>query len=216
MQISFGGNVKIIYRNVGSFANAWGFGIDGGLMIKTPTWRVGVSARDLTTTYNAWSFHFDSAARQILYLTNNNIPVKSTELTQPSLVLSGGYNFKFGEKFSLLAQTDMQVTFDGKRNTLISSSPISIDPHIGLEGNINNTVFIRAGAWNFQRGLADGDTLNQKKVWIFQPSLGAGFRIGNVVIDYAFTDLANQSSALYTHVFSLRIDLNKIRGRREY
>jgi hypothetical protein len=28
-----------------------------------------------------------------------------------------------------------------------------------------------------------------------------------VVIDYAFTNLANQSNPLYTHVFSLRVDL---------
>jgi hypothetical protein len=49
--------------------------------------------------------------------------------------------------------------------------------------------------------------LNQKKVWIYQPSIGAGFKIGNVAIDYAFTNLANQSNPLYTHVFSLRLDL---------
>ena len=70
-----------------------------------------------------------------------------------------------------------------------------------------NTVFVRAGVSNFQRALADGDTLNQKKVWIFQPSLGAGFKVGNVAIDYAFTNLANQSNPLYTNVFSLYIDL---------
>ena len=62
---------------------------------------------------------------------------------------------------------------------------------------------------NFQKALADGDTLNQKKVWIFQPSIGAGFRVGNVAIDYAFTNLANQSNPLYTNVFSLTIDLGK-------
>ncbi|MEP6512900.1 MAG: hypothetical protein ABJA79_03470, partial [Parafilimonas sp.] len=73
--------------------------------------------------------------------------------------------------------------------------------------NIHNVVFIRAGASNFQRALADGDTLNQKKVWIFQPAVGAGFKVGNVGIDYAFTNLANQSNPLYTHIFSLTVDL---------
>jgi hypothetical protein len=62
---------------------------------------------------------------------------------------------------------------------------------------------------NFQQALADGDTTNQKKVWIFQPSLGAGFKINNISIDYAFTNLANQSNPLYTHIFSLKIDLDK-------
>ena len=99
------------------------------------------------------------------------------------------------------------MTFDGKRNTVLSSDPISIDPKFGLEANINNIVFLRAGISNFQKALADGDTLNQKKVWIYQPSIGAGFKIGNVAIDYAFTNLANQSNPLYTHVFSLRLNL---------
>jgi len=206
-QFSWGGNAKIIYRKVGSFANAWGFGIDLGLMYKTGNWRLGLAAKDVTTTFNEWSFNFTDPEKQVLYLTKNDIPVKSNELTAPRLVLGGGYNFAFGDNFHLLAQSDVDITFDGKRNTIINTDVISIDPKIGLEANINNNVFIRAGASNFQKALADGDTLNQKKVWIFQPSIGAGFRLGNVVIDYAFTNLANQSNPLYTHVFSLHIDL---------
>jgi hypothetical protein len=63
--------------------------------------------------------------------------------------------------------------------------------------------------------LEDGDTTNQKRVWIFQPSIGAGvilkelgpFR--NVGLDYALTNLANQNNPLYTHVFSVKVDLIK-------
>lgn len=207
MQISVGGNVKVLYRHVGSFANAIGFGVDAGLMIRTPTWRLGIVARDLTTTYNAWSFSFTDQEKEVLYLTNNDIPVKSTELTQPRLILGGGYNFVFSSKFSLLAETNLDITFDGKRNTLISGNTVSIDPHLGVEANILDKVFVRGGISNFQRGLADSDTTNQKRVWIFQPSLGAGFKLGNVMIDYAFTNLANQSNPLYTHIFTLRVDL---------
>ena len=207
LQISFGGNAKIIYRKVGSFANAWGFGFDGGLMIKSPTWRLGLVARDVTTTFNAWSFNFTDREKQALYLTNNDIPVKSTELTSPRLILGGAYNVEFGDNFSLLAEASLDMTFDGKRNTIVSSSPISIDPKIGVEANIDDLVYVRAGISNFQKALADGDTLNQKKVWIYQPSIGAGFKLGNVGIDYAFTNLANQHNPLYTHVFSLRVDL---------
>jgi len=39
--------------------------------------------------------------------------------------------------------------------------------------------------------------------------VGAGFKIKNVILDYAFTNLANQSNPLYTHIFSLRINLVK-------
>jgi hypothetical protein len=206
-QFSWGANTKIIYRNVGSFAKAWGFGFDAGLLYRTATWRFGIAARDVTTTFNAWSFSFTDAEKEVLYLTNNDIPVKSTELTSPRLVPAIGYNFRLANKLHLLMETDLDVTFDGKRNTLISSSPVSIDPKFGMEANISDVVFIRAGVSNFQRALADGDTLNQKRVWIFQPSLGAGFKVGNVAIDYAFTNLANQNNPLYTNVFSLRVDL---------
>ena len=70
-------------------------------------------------------------------------------------------------------------------------------------------LFVRAGITNFQKALADGDTLNQKRVWIYQPSLGAGFKIKNVSIDYAFSNLANQTTPLYSHIFSLKFDLSK-------
>jgi len=208
-QISWGANTKIIYRNVGHFAQAWGFGFDAGFLYRTSTLRFGVAVRDVTTTFNAWSFSFTDEEKQVLYLTGNDIPVKSTELTSPRLVPAIGYNFRLAEKLHLLAEADFDITFDGRRNTLISSDPVSIDPKFGVEANIANVVYVRAGVQNFQKALADGDTLNQKRVWIFQPSLGAGFKVGNVAIDYAFTNLANQSNPLYTNVFSVTIDLTK-------
>ncbi|MEO8404893.1 MAG: PorV/PorQ family protein [Chitinophagaceae bacterium] len=206
--VQFGINAKIIHRNVGKFAKAWGFGFDAGVQISKDKWRFGITARDMTTTFNAWSFTFTEREKEALYLTNNEIPVKSTELTSPRLVLGIGREFSLGGKTTLLAEADVDLTFDGKRNTIFSSDPISADPKFGLECNFHNVFFLRAGINNFQRALADGDTLNQKKVWIYQPSAGAGFKIQSVTIDYAFTNLANQSNPLFTHVFSLRLDMN--------
>src|SRR5690606_26950440 len=144
---------------------------------------------------------------EALYLTNNEIPVNSTEMTAPRLILCIAREFSLSKKTSLLAETNYDFTFDGKRNTVIRADPESDDPKLGLELNVNNVFFLRTGINNFQRALADGDTLNQKKVWIYQPSAGAGFKIQNVPIDYAFTNLANQSNPLFTHVFSLRLDM---------
>ncbi len=207
--IHFGLNAKVIHRSVGKFARAWGFGLDAGLQMFSNRWRFGVTARDITSTFNAWSFSFTEKEKQVLYLTNNEIPVKSTELTAPRLVLGIARDFKLGKKLSLLAEANVDVTFDGQRNTLISADPVSADPKIGLELNVNNVFFLRGGINNFQRALSDGDTLNLKKVWIFQPGAGAGFRISSVTIDYAFTNLANQSNPLFTHVFSLKLNLGK-------
>ncbi|MET0465190.1 MAG: PorV/PorQ family protein [Chitinophagaceae bacterium] len=206
-KVQFGINAKVIHRNVGKFAKAWGFGIDAGLQIHQGKWRFGITGRDITTTFNAWSFNFTEREKEALYLTNNEIPVKSTEMTAPRLVLGIGREFKVGRKSSILAETNIDLTFDGRRNTLVSADPVSADPKLGLEYNMNNVFFLRAGINNFQRALADEDTLNQKKVWIYQPSAGAGFKIQSVTIDYAFTNLANQSNPLFTHVFSLRLDL---------
>ena len=208
-KLSFGGNVKIIHRKVGSFASAWGFGLDAGVQYTNKRLKLGLSARDITTTFNAWSFTFDDREKEVLYLTNNAIPIKSTELTAPRLILGGAYSFPINDNFTLAAEANLDLTFDGRRNTVVSSKAINIDPRLGLEANYQDNIFFRAGISNFQKALSDGDTLNQKKVWIYQPSIGVGFRIKNVVIDYAFTNLANQSNPLYTHIFSLRVDLRK-------
>jgi hypothetical protein len=206
--ISVGFNAKVIRRVVGSFANAWGFGLDAGIQMKGKNWALGASARDITTTFNSWSFSFSEREKEVLFLTNNDIPVKSTELTAPRLILGGSYDFRLGKGIKLKAEANLDLTFDGRRNTLLSSDIVNGDPRIGAELNIKEVFFVRGGIYNFQKTFADGDTLNQKKVWIYQPAAGAGFKLGNsFFVDYAFTNLANQSNPLYTHIISLRLDL---------
>lgn len=211
--LSFGVNAKIIHRNVGTFASAWGFGLDAGVQYQTGRWKLGLAARDLTTTFNAWTFNFTEQEKEILYLTNNDIPVKSTELTAPRLVAGAAYDFKLSKDINLLTEVNLDLTFDGKRNVLVSADPVSVDPRIGLELGYKQLIFLRTGIYNFQQALADGDTLNQKKVWIYQPSIGVGFKLKHIGIDYAFTNLANQSNPLYTHIFSLRLNLVKTKKK---
>jgi hypothetical protein len=213
--LNFGINAKVIHRSVGSFAKAWGFGIDAGLQLRKDKWHFGVSGRDITTTFNTWAFTFTEREKQALYLTNNDIPVKSTEMTAPRLVFGAARDFTVGKKVSLLAEANFDFTFDGRRNTVISANPVSIDPKLGIEASFNRIFYLRGGINNFQQALKDGDTTNQKRVWIYQPSAGAGFRLQNVKIDYAFTNLANQSNPLYTHVFSLQLDLVNDKKRKQ-
>jgi hypothetical protein len=42
-----------------------------------------------------------------------------------------------------------------------------------------------------------------------QPNFGIGVKIKRISIDYARTDIGNQSIALYSNMFSLRLDINK-------
>ncbi|HMH33385.1 MAG TPA: PorV/PorQ family protein, partial [Puia sp.] len=188
-KINFGINAKIIHRKAGDFATAWGFGFDAGAQIMGNRWKLGIIAKDVTTTFNAWSYNLDEQMREVFYVTQNDIPVKSTELTAPQLILGGSYNFRINQKISLMAEADFDFTFDGRRNTVISSNAISIDPKLGLELSYNNVFFVRGGINNFQKALDDKDTTNQSRIWIYQPSVGAGFKIGDVQIDYAFTNL---------------------------
>jgi hypothetical protein len=201
---SFGTNAKIIHRSVGSFAKAWGFGLDAGLQYRTKKFGVGVVAKDVTTTFNAWNFRFTEKEKEALYLAQNDIPIRSIELTAPRLTLGGFYYTDISLTTHFMAEMNFDLTFDGRRNVLLSSSLVNMDPKLGIEFGYKKSVFGRAGIYNFQRGLKDGDVTNQQKVWIYQPGMGVGFKVKNVEIDYAFTNLANQSNPLYTHLFSLK------------
>jgi hypothetical protein len=212
-KIDIGINAKIIRRTAGDFASAWGFGFDAGALISGNRWKLGLMGKDITTTFNAWSFNIDEQIREVFYVTENDIPVKSIELTAPQLILGGSYNFKIDNKLSLLAEADFDLTFDGRQNELISGNPVSVDPRLGLELSYKDVFFVRAGLDNFQQALDDRDTTNQRKIWIYQPSVGVGFKVGDVQIDYAFTNLANQSNPLYTNVFSLKVDLKDFKKK---
>ncbi len=123
-QINFGLNAKIIHRIAGDFASAWGFGFDAAIQVIGNRWKFGVVARDVTTTFNAWSYSIDEQMREVFYVTGNDIPVKSTELTAPQLILGGSYNFKLNSKLNLLAEADLDITFDVViRNTVIRFQP---------------------------------------------------------------------------------------------
>jgi len=212
-KLAIGVSTKIIHRNVGSFARAWGIGLDAGISYKSAQWELGIVARDLTSTFNVWNFRFTDREKQILYLTNNEIPVKSTELTAPRLIFGAAFKKELTASFELGGEVNLDFTFDGKRNVLLSSTVLNVDPRIGLEAGFRKLVFGRLGIYNFQKGLKDGDTTNLKKVWIFQPGVGVGFKLKQVTIDYAFTNLANQSNPLYTHVFSLSFNLIRKENR---
>ncbi len=208
--IRIGGNLKIIHRSIGSMANAWGAGLDIGAQAKLGRWKLGAVIKDLTTTYTLWSFSFTEKEKQVLTQTGNAIVSKSSEVATPRIILGAGRNFPISKKLSVLAELNTDITTDGKRyGNLINVKPFSIDPRIGAELAYKNLLYLRAGLGNFQRVLNDNDTTNTKKTTLFQPTLGLGVKIKNFAIDYSFSSLNIQSSALYSHFISLRIDINK-------
>jgi hypothetical protein len=197
--LRLGVNAKIVHRVAGNFATAWGFGLDAGAQLVRNKWRFGLMARDVTSTFNAWS-HNSALVYETYAKTGNQIPENSIEITLPKMVLGAARSFAFGPRVGLLAAVDLDFTFDGKRNTLIRSSAVSLDPHAGIELDYQRLVFFRAGIGDIQRVK----NFDSSHYTAFQPNMGAGFRINKFSIDYAFTDIGNRAESLYSHVFSVK------------
>lgn len=204
--LSVGANAKIIRRRVGDFAGAWGFGLDVGAQYEfKKKWKFAAMARDVTTTFNAWNFNLSEEMKETFLVTDNEIPENSVEITLPKLLLGAARSFRFKNKISLLTEINLDGTFDGKRNVLIKSNIISLDPHLGIEIGYDNFIFLRSGIGNYQSYTdASGN-----KIRTFQPNIGVGIVIRNVMIDYALTDIGDQSVALYSNVFSVKFHLDK-------
>lgn len=205
--LSVGATAKIVHNKAGGFAKSWGFGVDIGAIYQIKDWKIGLTVKDITTTFNAWSFSFTDKEKQILDATDNVIPVSSTELTLPRIQFGASYNKTFKDKIELMAELDWELTTDGKRNTLISSKAISLDPRLGVELGLWKIGYLRGGISNFQK-MTNLSTGKQK--FTVQPSIGVGLRYKNIVyLDYAFTDVGKTSENQYSHVISLKVGINK-------
>ena len=202
-QLFVGGNVKIVHRSIGPFAKSWGFGLDASVQYHYNKWRFGALLKDISNTFNAWTFDFTDDEKLVLELTDNTIPIKSLEVTRPQITLGAARQFEFG-KVGLMAELDFTMYMDGKRNTIISSYPFSFDPTLGLEANFKKFVFLRAGFNNVQE---DSD-LGGKRFWTVQPNMGVGLKLYKLRLDYAFTDIADSSNGTYSHVISMMLDLD--------
>ena len=205
--MSIGGTVKVVYRKVGDFAKAWGFGLDAGWKYQVnKTWRFGVVARDMTSTFNAWVFNLDPEMQQVFLATGNEIPSNGLELTLPRIIMASACQFDLGKKgLNLAAEMDLDLTTDGKRNTLISGAPFSIDPHMGIQFGFRDIVKLRGGISSIQ----SFSRMDNSTYWGVQPNIGLGISIKGFHLDYAFTRLGDADANFYTHIFSIKFKLAK-------
>jgi hypothetical protein len=205
--LSVGGNFKLIHRKVGDFAKSWGFGLDAGLQLKkNEHWRYGVVARDVTSTFNAWVFDLSPEMKEVFVATGNLLPQNGLELTLPRFIFAANGRYNIGKKGIYgSGELDLDLTMDGKRNVLLRTNVFSVDPHFGMEFGYKSIVAVRFGLSNMQyiKDFNDNTSLN------IQPNIGMGVQIKNFQLDYAFTDIGDASVALYSHVFSLKLKLDK-------
>lgn len=208
--LSYGANAKIIRRIIGAFASSWGYGFDIGLKYQKNNWKFGIMTRDITTSVNVWDIEEINIGDlnndgipdedQIPQLTDQELP-EVMEVTIPKVQLGAAYDISLGSKFMLETELDMIIRFI-ESNDIISTKGISATPAFGFQLNYDNVVYLRGGTGNFQNiNQFDGsDRVG------FQPNFGVGFQYKGIYIDYALTDIGDQSAAIYSNVFSIKLD----------
>ncbi len=206
---SYGVSAKVIRRVIGDFASSWGFGLDVGFQgqSKDGKWKYGAVARDITTTYNSWQvedniFNPDDANN----IEGDNLlaeqeAIEDTEITLPSLQIGLAREIEITRDFNMNVETDINVRF-AQTNDIISNNNFSISPSLGFELNYQKTAYLRGGVNNFQKEVQFDDSERTA----FQPSFGLGFSYRGITIDYALTDIGDQSIALASNIFSIIID----------
>lgn len=124
--LSYGGNVKVIRRNLGD-NSATGLGVDVGILYKIyPNLSLGANLQDITTTLLAW----DTGRK---------------ELISPTFKLgAAGLLEALGGRF--VPAVDFDVRFENRRYaSMLHIGRVSIDIHSGLEFQFKNILALRAG-----------------------------------------------------------------------
>lgn len=202
--LRIGGNVKIIHRKVGEFAKAWGFGVDAGAQYEKGKWQFGAVGKDLTSTFNAWTYNTTNL-QDVFNQTGNEIPENGLEVTRPRLILGAAYTTNLTKKITAKPALDLDITFDGKRNVPVKTDLVSIDPKMGVEFAYDQFIFLRGGISNIQQER----DINNSTTTKVQPNIGVGLKLKNLSVDYALTNLGSGSNSLYSNVFSLRLDITR-------
>ena len=205
--LNIGVNAKVIRRVIGDFASSWGFGLDLGIQFNKNDWKFGAMVRDITTTFNAWAIDEEKFSEIQGAVNGQNQELPDTmEITIPKLNLGVSRKFIFHYDYVLLTEIDLNFRFT-QTNDLVSNSFASFTPAIGLEFGYIDLVFVRAGVGNFQ-SITQLDGNNSLG---FQPNIGIGFKYKGIQVDYALTDLGDQSAALYSNIFSITLDWSLFR-----
>ncbi|MDX2127937.1 MAG: DUF5723 family protein [Chloroherpetonaceae bacterium] len=191
-QLSYGANAKLILRNVGSIASAWGIGFDVGVQyVVSDNFAIGASIQDVTTTFLSWSLSEEEKSKP-------NAQSLRNELIAPTAKIGGSFVAPFWEG-RFLCSIDSDFRFEGRKSTAdFYIGNISSNIRLGGEYTYKNSVSIRAG-WDDLRRL----------------TLGAGIKLSQVNIDYGFAKFDGNDQLGNSHRISLQIQLEQENLRRE-
>ncbi len=201
--LTIGGSLKIIRRTLGSFGGSWGFGADLGIQYRKERFAIGLMGRDITSTFNAWSFNLSQEEQDVFIATGNDVPINSTEIALPRVILGAAY-FGGNEKFGYTIEGNLNFSTNGREAGLVQSSSIEIDPTAGVELVLNDKIFVRAGIGNIQR-IVNDVTTDQADLEV-QPNIGMGINLGRLRVDYALANVTESAGILKSHIFSVQLD----------
>jgi len=170
-KFTYGINLKVIHRSILN-TTAKGFGFDiGFLYMPKENWSIAATARDITTTLIAWS---------------NG----TNELVSPTLKIGTVYCFNLFNGI-LSPSFDLDMRFEDRKSASIAHfGPISLDPHLGIEFDLKNSIAFRAGYSDIK-----------------QVTLGIGLHLRKIDIDYSFARFNKSNDIGDTHRISLRLIL---------
>ena len=206
-KLSVGVNAKIVYRNIGKFANGFGFDL-GAIYNADSGYKFGAMLRDATTTVNFWTINQKELSAVVNGEEFNPAPKDKMEITMPKLNMGISKNFELNRDLEFLPEAGVNVDF-AKTAALISTDFASITPYLGAELSFQKMIFVRAGVNKFQN-VTDIEDLKRKVT--FQPSAGIGVRYRGLTLDYAITSTGIGGSNYFSNFFSLKLDMGDFRN----
>lgn len=203
--LSVGVTGKLIRRNIGDFADAWGYSFDLAAQYRKGRFLAGVTLQDVSTMLTTWSVNADEF-EGFSEVFDQAVPEGGTEIVLPVARLGGGYLVPLGGT-QLTLGADLDLAFDNYGTHAFNAGSISFHPRFGGELLIADVVALRAGVSRIASSERDGFQVT--------PTVGAGLTVQQFQIDYGFGDFAGVSGDLgLSHRISARLTLEQPRFDR--
>lgn len=197
-RISIGGSAKIINQRLGPFANAWGYSLDVGILMKTDVLDLGASIQDVTTMQKMWTVN-EGEFEGFQEAFGDSIPSGQNEYVLPSIRAGAAKQYSISD-FDFAAAFDLNLLFENRQSYYLNIGRMSIEPHLGVETTYKNRLSVRAGLTDFIDDPVSGFSIS--------PTLGLGLKVSDFFLDYGFASFAGTASTLgYTHRISLKFEL---------
>jgi len=204
--LTAGATVKVLRRNIGDFASAWGYSVDVGAQWRVGTFVLGANIQDLPGMLQSWSVNGEAFAG--LEDFGQDLPVGGAEIVLPVARLGAGLvSFPLIENINLTAGLDLDIAFDGQRAYALNTGDVSFHPRIGTELSYADVVALRFGISDVTSSERFGTQLT--------PTVGLGLALGPLNVDYGFGDFGGIRQELgFSHRISLQYTLRQERFAR--